>query len=498
MEQLTGDVLNINNEYADYQTYKAAVDAELQRSAEGFVRIGYLLKVARDTDILRESKYASVNEFAEAEYSLDKSQVSRFIRINDEFSEGGYSDHLQEKYQHFGYAKLALMLMLPEAVNEELSADYTKAEIKTIKNEIDEEKQRTDIEVMLEEKDGRQQEYDLLGRVLYQLWSDEPQMYIKIHDIVHYMEYTAHEAQNEVYDILAPAGEAIISVRIAGEGRKLLSIKGLDTAPVIVDVRSGIKTACTWSNLMSDINKMCPGGNPREAWTLLYGEVFPEGEAVAPVQPEQDKQDKQVTKKPQRVNVSRPEKTIKTGGDKSLMEKAPEETNAKTERQEEGEKDVPERDDQRSETCAGQDRPDNGDAEMEADDTPPAVSGDHTDSSPHDDGKDAIKSGDTPYGAGAGGREEPAGNKTDTGKDQPAAGYAGNQMNITDYPQWMPDSVQPEQHIPQYLIKGYLDALRDNLDRIYTLTESCEYGRTEEYIEAVRGTIHKIREMRGD
>lgn len=125
MEQLTGDVLNINIEYADYQTYKAAVDAELQRSAEGFVRIGYLLKVARDTDILKGSGYASVNEFAEAEYSLDKSQVSRFIRINDEFSENGYSDRLQERYQRFGYAKLALMLMLPAAVNEELTADYT-------------------------------------------------------------------------------------------------------------------------------------------------------------------------------------------------------------------------------------------------------------------------------------------------------------------------------------------------------------------------------------
>lgn len=486
MESLKGEVLNINNEYADYQTYKAAVDAELQRSAEGFVRIGYLLKVARDTDILRESKYASVNEFAEAEYSLDKSQVSRFIRINDEFSEGGYSDHLQERYQHFGYAKLALMLMLPEAVNEELSADYTKAEIKTIKNEIDEEKQRTDIEVMLEEKDGRQQEYDLLGRVLYQLWSDDPQMYIKIHDIVHYMSYTAHEAQNEVYDILAPAGETIISVRIAGEGKKLLSIKGLDTAPVIVDVRSGIKTACTWSNLMSDINKMCPGENPREDWTLLYGEAFPE-EEVAPVQPEQDRQ---TTKKPQRVNVPKPERAVKTGEDKSLMEKAPEETNAKTERQEEGKKDVPERDVQQSETCAGQDSPDNG--------ASGADNGDHTDSSPHDDGKDAIKSGDTPYGAGAGGGKEPAGNKTDTGKDQTAAGYAGNQLNITDYPQYMPDSAPPEQHIPQYLIKGYLDALRDNLDRIYTLTEGEEYGRAEEYIEAVRGTIHKIREMRGD
>ena len=118
MEPLTGEVLNIGNEYGSYQEYKEAVDTELQKSAEGFVRIGYLLKVARDTDILKESGYGSVNEFAEAEYSLDKSQVSRFIRINDEYSEGGYSDRLQTKYRNFGYAKLAIMLTLPAAVNE--------------------------------------------------------------------------------------------------------------------------------------------------------------------------------------------------------------------------------------------------------------------------------------------------------------------------------------------------------------------------------------------
>lgn len=148
MTVMTGDVLDLNA-YKTYGEYKAALDGELQRSAESFVRIGYLLKVARDTDILEESGYRSVNEFAEKEYNLDKSQVSRFIRINDEFSENGYSDRLQERYRSFGYAKLAMMLLLPAEINEELSGNYSKAEIQAIKEEIDEEKETTDIEVML-------------------------------------------------------------------------------------------------------------------------------------------------------------------------------------------------------------------------------------------------------------------------------------------------------------------------------------------------------------
>lgn len=494
MEQLTGEVLNINNEYDSYQAYKAAVDAELQRSAEGFVRIGYLLKVARDTDILSESGYNSVNEFAEAEYSLDKSQVSRFIRINDEFSEGGYSDRLQDRYQRFGYAKLALMLMLPAAVNEELSADYTKSEIQTIKEEIDEEKDLTDLEVMLEAKDEQQQEYDLLGRVLYQLGRDNPPIYIKIHDIVHRTEYTMHEEINKVYDVLAPAGEAIISVRIAGEGKKLLSIKGVDTDPVIIDVRTAEKTACTWSGFMSNISKMCMEDSPKENWTSLYGEKFLEEKAeVAPVQPEQGRQ---APKKSPRVSVSRPEKLKETGEDKSL-------TDVKTERQEAYNGDASENEGKQSETRAGQDRPSSGTSgaesrtiDMEAPDAIPAGSGNHADSQSYYNGKNVSESGDTSHGTGKGDGKTPAGDAADTGKDQPAAGYAGHQLNITDYPQYMPDSAAPAQHTPQYMIRGYLDALRDNLDMVYTLTDSGEYGRAEEYIEAVRGTIHKIRDVR--
>ena len=134
-----------------YREYKAELDNELAKTAEGFVRIGYLLKVARDTDILRESGYSTVTDFAKAEYGIDKTQVSRFIRINDKFSEGGYSDHLLPQYQGFGYAKLSLMMLIPDEINEELTPNYSKSEIQAIKEEVEAEEKISDIEVMLEE-----------------------------------------------------------------------------------------------------------------------------------------------------------------------------------------------------------------------------------------------------------------------------------------------------------------------------------------------------------
>ena len=112
-----------------YQEYKQELDAVLTRTAEDFVQIGYLLKVARDTNILAESGYATVTDFAKAEYGIDKTQVSRFISINDRFSEDGYSDHLLTSYKGFGYAKLTLMLQIPDEINEVLPPTLSKAEI---------------------------------------------------------------------------------------------------------------------------------------------------------------------------------------------------------------------------------------------------------------------------------------------------------------------------------------------------------------------------------
>lgn len=45
------------------------------------------------------TKLNLIAEFAKAEYGLSKDIVSRYIAINDRYSEGGYSDRLQDKYE---------------------------------------------------------------------------------------------------------------------------------------------------------------------------------------------------------------------------------------------------------------------------------------------------------------------------------------------------------------------------------------------------------------
>lgn len=213
MEQVIG--------YRSYQEYKQELDTELKKTAEGFVRIGYLLKVARDTSILAESGYDNVIDFARAEYGLDKTQVSRFMNINDKFSEGGYAPELKEEYQGFGYAKLSIMLLLPEDVNNVLTPDFSKAEIQQIKDVVDEEKKTTDIEVMLERKDEVQQALDNnLEKVVFQLGKDNPKIYKELWEAV------KKESETGKYFIrhLIPNEKAVYTVRIPGTGSHMLAI----------------------------------------------------------------------------------------------------------------------------------------------------------------------------------------------------------------------------------------------------------------------------------
>ena len=285
--------------YSSYREYKQALDTELKQTAEGFVRIGYLLKLARETDILAGSGYATVNEFAQAEYGLDKSQVSRFIHINDRFSEGGFSDCLQEQYQGMGYAKLALMLSLPDGITEELTPAYSKSEITAIKEEVEAEQQVTDIEVILEGQDPVQQTMGSLEeRAVHQLLIDEPETFRKLYQAAgHGADW--EKMAGRMQEVLAPNGEAMKGVRIRGAGRFFLSIKGADQEITLVNVRHPEeKGAISWQELGRMIFGYAEGhASAEEAYEAAFGEPLPsEKPEVAPVQPEKKPAQRKIPK----------------------------------------------------------------------------------------------------------------------------------------------------------------------------------------------------------
>lgn len=288
-----------------FNEWQQELDTELVKSAEGFVKIGYLLKVARDTDILKNSGYTGIVEFAKARYGLDKTQVSRFIHINDRFSEGGNSEELKENYKGMGYAKLTIMLQLPDEINEEITPDFSKSEIEEIKKEYEEEKKISDLEVWAEGTAEETKEFNELGQVLYQLLHDNPELFKKI--------YETSLTEDELTDILAPSGEMIYSVRLQGIGRVMMSIKTELGRITLTNTRSMEKTEWNivdlaaaaidvYSRISLDLD------NAKAAYEKMFNEQFPEKQEVAPVQQE-DK--KPVVKKEKKVQKAKVEKPVK-------------------------------------------------------------------------------------------------------------------------------------------------------------------------------------------
>lgn len=261
-----------------YEEFKETLHTELQKNVDSFIKIGYLLKLARDTDILYKSGHKSVTEFAAAEYGLTKDVVSRYIAINDKYSEGGYSEHLRTEYKDFGVAKLAEMLTLPAEIVESIPAETTKREIQEIKREIQEEEKITDIEVALEQPQKTEIPLETLAeKAIYQQLKDNESDFNGLY------EATRIELNPEaILDVMAPTGVTTILPRVPKLGKVMISVRGLDENIDFINTRTMEKESIDWTRMVEIVNKIfydtAAVPDPAKAREIIFGEV-------APVQP---------------------------------------------------------------------------------------------------------------------------------------------------------------------------------------------------------------------
>jgi len=311
------ELRNIEN----YEQFKQALDTELANQAAGFVRTGYLLKKARDTDILAASGYSTVAEFAKAEYGLSKDIVSRYIAINDRYSEGGYSDRLQDKYEGYGVAKLQDMLTLPIEVVDLISPEMTRKEIAEVKAEVREEEAISPVEVAIEGEDVQQADMDLSQKAIFQYAKDNPEILKKL------FKWKKDGDSEELESILAPSGIAVLASRPQGIGKVFTSFKGEGQPVDILAVRSNEKQTLSMDEYAAKV---------REVFAQIADmpDAYEKPE-VAPVQPENViKKSESVIKKPEIVsetpksepkeleNVEKPECEVLSG---EVVDNEPEE-----------------------------------------------------------------------------------------------------------------------------------------------------------------------------
>ena len=190
MEEYTQITLN------EWMQWKEDIREKLRETAGNFVYIGYRLKQIRDSGMFDGA--ADIFEFARKEYGLGKSTVSRFIAINEKFSEGGNSLELRSEYRSIGSSKLAEMLTLTDAECQLITERTTVKEIRDLKNFT--RQQDSEVEDESEEKvlspiqkcmvDFFKDKREVLNRVIAAIYNDRLQ---EAEELINPSGYATHK-----------------------------------------------------------------------------------------------------------------------------------------------------------------------------------------------------------------------------------------------------------------------------------------------------------------
>lgn len=291
-----------------YVDFKKELDQELNKAADGFVKIGYLLRQAEDTDVLASSGYRNVAEFASIEYGLSKDVVSRYININKRYSEGGYSPVLAARYHGFGMAKLAEMLTLPQTIVDTIPEELSKTEIREIKKEFDAEQGVTDIEIAIEAagQPEEQREDTLLTQVVRAWLHDIPDDFRRLSSVI-YPDYDI----DKMMDIIAPDETRVIIVRVSGVGRLMMTCS-ISANIQIVNMRTGENGQISWEDLCSAASAICARRYPDEriedVWARTYDDPYPEEKKEEPRKEVKNEEKKPAKRKESKVTVAKPVK----------------------------------------------------------------------------------------------------------------------------------------------------------------------------------------------
>jgi len=271
----------------DWLNIKEQLRKDLYEAQATFVRIGYALRRIEDEKLYLQDGYASVAEFAKAEYGLDKTAVSRFISINRKYSVDGYSDRLIPEYARYGQSKLSEMLSLPDNDMEMLRPEATRENIRELKqfNKIVPEPAAVDD----------------LGRVIEEFFKENQELLNELCSSVDFVENNV----DKLTEMVNPSGNRSyrkgifylmmydndIRIKQFGHDPRVMTWKEFfDIVHLLFDADLGPDT---WSNHFGEVNKMVE--EPEEHHIAEVGEMVEET-----TKPEEKQEEEQL---PGQMNV---------------------------------------------------------------------------------------------------------------------------------------------------------------------------------------------------
>lgn len=115
------------NEMCDF------IKSNIKTAARSFIAIGYCLKQIRNGELYKQAGYATVWDFAKEELGISRSSATRYIAVNDRFSEDGNSLELSGEYQDYNQSQLIEMVTMTGEQLEGVSPSMTVRELREIK-----------------------------------------------------------------------------------------------------------------------------------------------------------------------------------------------------------------------------------------------------------------------------------------------------------------------------------------------------------------------------
>lgn len=414
-----------------WMQWKEDIRRKLEETAGNFVYIGYRLKQIRDSGMYDGA--ADIFEFAEREYGLGKSTVSRFIAINGKYSEGGNSLELREEFRNFSSSKLAEMLTLTDAECQLITEKTTIKEIRELKSfsrqqDAGEPAAGTDVLSPLANciVDFFRGKKEVLNEVMGYLRADKP-----------------GSGYREAAARINPAGQS--SHR---KGIVFLFLYDWVTGIKYKMLMQQDPVSMTWPEFLNEIYKVYADYDPDDTWTDFYNK--------------------------------KEEKTESGGAGTGYVQEESEcgvEESVATSQQDDREDAVEENEKGVTALSGLSGAYAQADMGMQSSETEKDASSEKPGSNGSDEEVDGKK------------REDSA-----TEEDTSLNGGTGDlegQMDITQYEGCTPGQ-QAGSSEAEY---AYIEALREILDNIFEQTEQRQYSCAEELLEAARGTINKIREV---
>lgn len=118
------------NEMCDF------IKSNIKTAARSFIAIGYCLKQIRNGELYKQAGYATVWDFAKGELGISRSSATRYIAVNDRFSEDGNSLELSGEYQDYNQSQLIEMVTMTGEQLEGVSPSMTVRELREIKRPL--------------------------------------------------------------------------------------------------------------------------------------------------------------------------------------------------------------------------------------------------------------------------------------------------------------------------------------------------------------------------